>query len=150
MANVEKIDNMDNGKDSENSMPSLSDEQSSNSWESLEIPKDEITTEDENKSSEWEDILGSGALLKKIIREGKIDTKPKRQMICTVNYTLRTEEGIVIEQVENIKVQQGDLEVGFNTSTLNLTIHIFMFLFLGCSGVRYTFNTNEHWREVCG
>lgn len=86
-------------------------DQTTNSWENV----DETNIDDIDKNGaeddQWEDILGSGALLKKVIHEGEKDTKPKRQMICTINYTCNIESGDEVENAENLKVQQGDLDV---------------------------------------
>lgn len=81
------------------------------SWESLEEVKDTNAQENKVETSEWEDVLGSGALMKKTIKEGQPDTKPKRQMICTINYTCTLSNGEFVEKFENLKVQQGDLDV---------------------------------------
>lgn len=99
-----------------NTVPSVSDvPDSSSSWDSLDVKsQDDIPSVESKKSiltDEWEDILGSGALMKKTIREGEPDTKPKRLMICTINYKCTLENGDLVEQIQNLKLYQGDLEV---------------------------------------
>uniref|UniRef100_A0A1Y1KRE4 peptidylprolyl isomerase n=1 Tax=Photinus pyralis TaxID=7054 RepID=A0A1Y1KRE4_PHOPY len=63
------------------------------------------------KKGEWEDILGSGSLMKKVIQEGKPDSRPQRLDNCIVNYTCTLEDGTSVERKEKFKVQLGDYEV---------------------------------------
>lgn len=63
------------------------------------------------KKDEWEDILGSGSLLKKVIQEGTPDCRPQRLDNCIVNYTCTLEDGTPVERKEKFKVQLGDYEV---------------------------------------
>lgn len=61
-------------------------------------------------SAGWEDVLGSGSVLKKIIKEGKPDSRPKRLDVCKIRFTCTLEDGTVVEK-KNLSVQLGDCEV---------------------------------------
>ncbi|KAF5307152.1 hypothetical protein FQR65_LT00668 [Abscondita terminalis] len=63
------------------------------------------------ESSKWEDILGSGSLLKQIVVEGKPDSRPQRLQNCVINYECTLENGKVVEKKEKFKVQVGEYEV---------------------------------------
>ncbi|XP_022202921.1 peptidyl-prolyl cis-trans isomerase FKBP8 [Nilaparvata lugens] len=60
---------------------------------------------------EWMDILGSGQLKKKVIREGKPDTRPQRADICQVKFEGRLENGEIIEKEDCLTINIGDGEV---------------------------------------
>lgn len=112
-----------------NIIPSVSDvPDTSSSWDSLDIKSQESFPDElkksENPEEEWIDILGSGALMKKTIKEGEPNTKPRRLTICTINYKCTLENGNLIERVDNLKIYQGDLEVCINYSYHNLTYYV--------------------------
>ena len=73
---------------------------------------DETTGTDkcDNTKDEWLDILGSGQILKKVLREGQKDTRPQRNDVCVVNIEGKLEDGTVIEKYENLTINAGDGE----------------------------------------
>lgn len=76
----------------------------------------------ENQIGEWQDLLGSGGIMKKILVEGKPDTRPQRLERCTINYECTLENGDLIEKEEYIEVLLGDHEVSTSYFILNTTI----------------------------
>lgn len=87
-----------------------------------EISENQIKEEDEdisNKSSisvqetqeEWEDILGSGSIMKKIVQHGKPDSRPQRLQNCEINYEIQLEDGVLVEKCNNFVMQLGDCDV---------------------------------------
>lgn len=86
----------------------------------IDIETESIQTENDDeakskpeseKKDEWDDVLGSGGLLKKILKEGQEDTRPKRLELCTINYKCTLEDGKEVEKGENVIIQLSDLEV---------------------------------------
>ncbi|KAF5293880.1 hypothetical protein FQA39_LY13585 [Lamprigera yunnana] len=63
------------------------------------------------KNDKWEDILGSGSLMKQILINGTPDSRPQRLQNCIINYESTLEDGTVIEKKEKFKVQLGDYEI---------------------------------------
>lgn len=76
---------------------------------------DDDSTEknDENAQveNEWVDILGSGVIQKKILKEGIPDSHPQRQQTCVINYELFVEENDIIQKEENFEIELGDNDV---------------------------------------
>lgn len=68
---------------------------------------------DEQVADEWVDILGSGVIMKKVLKEGTPDTRPEKQETCTINYELYVEEDDVIQKEENFEIDLGDNDVRF-------------------------------------
>ncbi|RZF43912.1 hypothetical protein LSTR_LSTR007248 [Laodelphax striatellus] len=60
---------------------------------------------------EWMDILGSGQLKKKVIKEGKPDSRPQRADICQVKFEGRLENGKVVDKEDCLTINIGDGEV---------------------------------------
>lgn len=77
----------------------------------LEIEKQNGVVEEREKKHEWEDLLGSGSLMKKIVNEGHPDTRPMRLERCFINYECRLEDGTLVDEKENFEVLLGDCEV---------------------------------------
>lgn len=94
----------------ENSSKVKSEDNSDNEY-SLSNEEQPEKTEDTVKQDEWEDVLGSGALLKKILQPGTENTRPQRLDMCVLNYKCSLEDGTEVETAENAKIQLGDLEV---------------------------------------
>ncbi|CAK1584702.1 unnamed protein product [Parnassius mnemosyne] len=71
---------------------------------SVELPKDE-----------WQDVLGSGAMLKKIIKQGDESEglRPHRSDICRISYEIKIKDGNgdVLEKRDQVKIYLGDNEV---------------------------------------
>ncbi|XP_054277838.1 peptidyl-prolyl cis-trans isomerase FKBP8 [Macrosteles quadrilineatus] len=67
------------------------------------------SSEDEEREQEWLDILGSGQLLKKVIKKGLSDSRPQRSDVCTVRYVGKYEDKVVDEG--NVTINLGDGEV---------------------------------------
>lgn len=65
----------------------------------------------EKAQEEWQDILGSGSIMKKTIRTGKPDSRPQRLQICEINYECKLENGILVEKCNNFIMQLGDCDV---------------------------------------
>ncbi|GBP13797.1 Peptidyl-prolyl cis-trans isomerase FKBP8 [Eumeta japonica] len=69
----------------------------------------------DEKTEEWQNLLGSGSLLKKIIKSGDESEglRPKRGDICRISYELRLRDNTecIIEQKEQTKIYCGDNEV---------------------------------------
>lgn len=85
------------------------DEKSSKSDFSDDMPTPPPEKLDEEP--EWLDLLGSGSIMKKIIKEGYTDTKPQRLETCTITYDLSLPSGTFIERKENQEIQLGDCDV---------------------------------------
>lgn len=66
---------------------------------------------EEEKEHDWEDLLGSGSLMKKIVKEGEPDSRPMRLEKCIINYECRLEDGTLVEEKENFEMLLGDCEV---------------------------------------
>lgn len=65
-----------------------------------------------NQDNEWIDILGNGQLKKKVVMSGKDGIRPNKGDMCTLRIVGRLKEnGIVVENINNIVIQLGDLEV---------------------------------------
>lgn len=61
----------------------------------------------------YQDILGSGCLLKKILKQGSADDRPMKGEQVVINIIGRLEEsGDVIEEEKNLEITLGDCEVG--------------------------------------
>lgn len=97
-------------------------ESDTSSFEDLsaqEIPKEAPVESKQEKpveeatNGEWMDVLGSGSLLKKILKEGDIksEIRPQRTEICTIRLIGRLEDGSEFENYDKLQVQVGDLEV---------------------------------------
>ncbi|XP_044745021.1 peptidyl-prolyl cis-trans isomerase FKBP8 [Coccinella septempunctata] len=67
--------------------------------------------ESERVQDEWIDILGSGVIMKKILKEGTPDTRPQKQQTCVINYELFVEEDDIIQKEENFEIDLGDNDV---------------------------------------
>lgn len=68
----------------------------------------------EIKTDEWQDVLGSGALLKKIIKEGNESSgsRPQRSDICRISYELKIRDTEhIVEKREQVKIYLGDNEI---------------------------------------
>ncbi|KAG5899548.1 hypothetical protein JTB14_008234 [Gonioctena quinquepunctata] len=73
--------------------------------EELQNPPEETTKE------EWVDILGSGAIMKKIIKEGQPDSRPQRIEICRINYVCFLEDETLIDSASDFELQLGESDV---------------------------------------
>ncbi|CAH1961514.1 unnamed protein product [Acanthoscelides obtectus] len=67
-------------------------------------------TEQEAPKEEWTDLLGSGVIMKKIIIEGKPDTRAERSEKCIINYTGYLEDETVVESCGNLEVYLGEYD----------------------------------------
>nr|CAH7748382.1 unnamed protein product [Callosobruchus chinensis] len=75
------------------------------------VAKEEKEESDkESPRDEWTDLLGSGVIMKKIIIEGKPDSRPERSEKCIVNYTCYLEDETVIESCGNFEVYLGEYD----------------------------------------
>ncbi|VEN61029.1 unnamed protein product [Callosobruchus maculatus] len=85
--------------------------------ESIENVAEENSSEKTDESDketprdEWTDLLGSGVIMKKVIIEGKPDSRPERSEKCIVNYTCYLEDETVIESCGNFEVYLGEYDV---------------------------------------
>lgn len=71
----------------------------------------ETTDHVDNKKDEWIDLLGSGAVMKKIIIEGKSETRPQRSEKCVINYICSFDDDTVINSAENFELRLGESDV---------------------------------------
>ncbi|CAH2042527.1 unnamed protein product, partial [Iphiclides podalirius] len=69
----------------------------------------------ESQNDEWQDLLGSGALLKKIIKSGDESEglRPHRSDVCRISYEVKIKDGNgeIIEKRDQVKIYLGDNEV---------------------------------------
>lgn len=90
------------------------DLQSNNESEKLiENVKDTTPEEETSKErkKEWEDLLGSGSIMKKIVKEGEPHSRPQRLEKCRISYECNLEDGTVVDKSENFELLLGDCEV---------------------------------------
>lgn len=69
---------------------------------------------DETKTDEWQDVLGSGALLKKIIKVGEESNglRAHRSDICRISYEVKIKDtDHVVEKRDHVKIYLGDNEI---------------------------------------
>jgi len=67
------------------------------------------TIEDEPKEQTYQDILGSGDLLKKIIKQGALDERPMKGEQIVINLVGRLEDNDdIFEKEENFEITLGD------------------------------------------
>lgn len=74
----------------------------------------EKESEELSPKPEWQDVLGSGALLKKILKPGEVESglRPNRGDICRISYELRIKDSDkVFEKRDHLKIYLGDSEV---------------------------------------
>lgn len=74
----------------------------------------DVTVEKESSEKakpEWEDLLGSGSLMKKLLTEGIPNTRPQRLERVIINYECRLEDGTLAYKHENFSMLLGDCEV---------------------------------------
>lgn len=81
---------------------------------------DNSSAEKEPEIEEWQDLLGSGSIMKKILIEGKPDSRPQRLERCTINYECSVENGDFVEKQENLEVLLGDHEVSTYIKTKSI------------------------------
>nr|XP_022921247.1 peptidyl-prolyl cis-trans isomerase FKBP8-like [Onthophagus taurus] len=87
--------------------------------EGVQVKKDdevkEITVakddEDEEDGDKWEDVLGSGSILKRVIKKGENDLKPQKYHVCKINYVCKLENGLEVEREENFLMQVDGCDV---------------------------------------
>ncbi|XP_072388478.1 peptidyl-prolyl cis-trans isomerase FKBP8 [Diabrotica undecimpunctata] len=77
------------------------------------IPEEEKekSKEPEEPKPEWVDLLGSGAIMKKIIAEGKPDTRPQRSEKCIINYSCYLEDETLVDSADNFELNLGESDV---------------------------------------
>ncbi|CAH2240677.1 jg4713, partial [Pararge aegeria aegeria] len=70
--------------------------------------------EHDKPADEWQDMLGSGALLKKFIKSGDESngSRPQRSDICRISYELKLRDGTqnIVEKRDHVKIYLGDNE----------------------------------------
>ncbi|CAH1121907.1 unnamed protein product [Ceutorhynchus assimilis] len=59
----------------------------------------------------WEDLLGSGVIMKKIISPGEPDSRGSRSEILTINFVLSLPNGDIIETKKNNQISLGEGDV---------------------------------------
>lgn len=57
------------------------------------------------------DVLGNAQLVKRVIKQSQISTRPARGDLVTVTFIGRMHNGIVVEKKENYQIHVGDFEV---------------------------------------
>ncbi|CAK1552957.1 unnamed protein product [Leptosia nina] len=75
----------------------------------------EKSKQKDEKSDEWQDVLGSGSILKKIINQGDETEglRPQRSDICRISYEVRLRDGNrdLVEERDQVKIYLGDNEI---------------------------------------
>ncbi|XP_050297331.1 peptidyl-prolyl cis-trans isomerase FKBP8-like [Anthonomus grandis grandis] len=121
-------DDTDNSKDEALDDPLSEETESSRDINSMEKDpiKEEEVTENDNQTPHggdgdqadekegWQDVLGSGVILKKILRAGGAELRPSRSDKCIINYTSRLEdadEEDLAEKFENLELNLGEGDV---------------------------------------
>lgn len=68
---------------------------------------------EQKEKEEWQDVLGSGSLLKKELVAGDEDgLRPQRGDMCRISYEVRLkEDGSLVEKRDNVEVYLGDNEI---------------------------------------
>ncbi|GAB6019022.1 hypothetical protein CHUAL_000652 [Chamberlinius hualienensis] len=80
--------------------------------DSLKEPEEVKNNEDEEPEDGWVDVIGSGDLMKKIIRKGDgAHTRPERAQLVTIRIVGRLENGNIVEDEKEKKITVGDAEV---------------------------------------
>ncbi|EFA06496.1 peptidyl-prolyl cis-trans isomerase FKBP8 [Tribolium castaneum] len=79
--------------------------------EKSDLSDEFASPEKSDEEPEWQDLLGSGSLLKKIVKEGQANTRPQRLQKCTISYELSLADGTFIERKDNEEIQLGDCDV---------------------------------------
>ncbi|XP_012284026.1 peptidyl-prolyl cis-trans isomerase FKBP8 [Orussus abietinus] len=76
-------------------------------------PEDPMTkaTLKDHEENETIDILGSGQLIKTVLKPGKKGTRPNKSDICTLKMSGKLEDGTIVEEYEELIIQLGDVEV---------------------------------------
>lgn len=90
--------------------------------EKIEVSENGLETEPEDEKSEWEDLLGSGSLMKKVVQKGKEDGRPQRLERCVINYECTLEDGTLVEKRDNFEMLLGDCEVNIGHWKLTFLI----------------------------
>lgn len=97
--------------------PELSINHEINMIDSEQNNQDELSqsvNENEIKEETYLDILGSGDLLKKIIKQGTSDDRPMKGEQILINLVGRLEENEdIIEEEKNLEITLGDCEVRY-------------------------------------
>ncbi|KAB7495200.1 Peptidyl-prolyl cis-trans isomerase FKBP8 [Armadillidium nasatum] len=65
----------------------------------------------EDEESEWMDVLGTGSLKKKILKEGITDSRPTKRDTVRINAIGRLENGIQFEELHDLVFTVGDGEL---------------------------------------
>ncbi|XP_056638956.1 peptidyl-prolyl cis-trans isomerase FKBP8 [Diorhabda sublineata] len=75
-------------------------------------PEEETSKpEEETPKPEWVDLLGSGAIMKKIVVEGEPNSRPRRNEKCVINYSCYLEDETLIQQERNFELNLGESDV---------------------------------------
>jgi len=101
---------------------SSNDIQLDNEQNNEDFPSQPLTEGSEPKEQTYQDILGSGDLLKKIIKEGALDERPMKGEQIVINLVGRLEDNDdIFEKEDNFEITLGDCEVIYIE-----TIYIFL------------------------
>ncbi|CAH1116493.1 unnamed protein product [Phaedon cochleariae] len=103
------IENIPNGRSKNSSV--LTDSEAEEYENNKESTESSETPSELEKQEEWVDLLGSGALMKKIIIEGLPDSRPQRNETCRINYTCYLEDETVVDGANNFELNLGDSDV---------------------------------------
>ncbi|XP_058466632.1 peptidyl-prolyl cis-trans isomerase FKBP8 isoform X2 [Malaya genurostris] len=98
---------MDAEKSSSSSFEDLSN---LNEQERAEMNSSTEQQQSSTKKDDYMDILGNGTLLKKVLKEGQGE-RPESRDIALINYTGRLEDGTLVEEEHEFRVQIDDVEV---------------------------------------
>lgn len=95
----------------------------------------------------WEDMLGSGSILRKVVKEGNPNTKPTRSQICEINYQYELEDGTLIIKEDGFLLQLGDCEVRSSSPSFTSIIQCCV-PFEGYSRFGFSYRIDECWRHM--
>ncbi|KAK6624382.1 hypothetical protein RUM44_011241 [Polyplax serrata] len=73
--------------------------------------KDENPAGRKDGTEEWTDVLGSGDLKMKTIKDGEPDTRPQMNDVCAIRMLGRLDDGTIVEDFNSLKIQLGSHEV---------------------------------------
>ena len=66
----------------------------------------------EQHADDWTDLLGSGALMKKVVAKGDESIRPDHGSVCTIDYKCYQLDGMqLLEEKDDCVLTIGDLDV---------------------------------------
>lgn len=108
---LDDIKNEDNKETEQNEDVDLKPELEQS--EDVDIKPEPEQSEDEipKPEPEWVDLLGSGAIMKKILVEGKPNSRPHKNEKCIINYSCYLEDETLIQHERDFEMNVGESDV---------------------------------------